>query len=172
MLGKLRPVVEKLSPARRDFKKWLWVTHFPMFERQTSDGSWKAAHHPFTAPVPEDEELILSGGEGVYGTTARSYDIVLNGVELGGGSVRIHDVQLQLAALRLIGVSEQEARVTLGHLLDGLALGAPPHAGMAFGLDRLVMQLLDAPSLKDVIAFPKAADGKELMVGSPALLKD
>jgi aspartyl-tRNA synthetase len=136
---------------------------------------------------------VRSGSEAAIHARARSYDLVLNGVELGGGSVRIHDPELQLASLALVeflllfglcvfffskfspfkvGVSEERARATLGHLLSGLASGAPPHAGLALGLDRLVMLLLRAPALRDVIAFPKAADGKEPLVGSPAHLVD
>jgi aspartyl-tRNA synthetase len=149
----------------------LWVTHFPMFER-SSDGGWKAAHHPFTAPLAADEPLVRLGGPAALHARARSYDMVLNGVELGGGSVRIHDPALQLAALELIGVSAEKAKSTMGHLLTALSMGAPPHAGLAFGLDRLMMQLLGAASLKDVIAFPKAADGKEIMVGSPARIEN
>lgn len=150
----------------------------------------QAAHHPFTAPQQCDEELIRSGGPAAIHARARSYDLVLNGVELGGGSVRIHDPELQLASLAMVlfclfvsrfffylplfvkvGVSRERAESSLGHLLSALAMGAPPHAGLALGLDRLMMQLLGA-SMKDVIAFPKAADGKELMVGSPAFLTE
>jgi aspartyl-tRNA synthetase len=165
-LGKLRILHDKV--AKNAKHSWLWVTHFPMFERNADKTGWKAAHHPFTAPLPSDEVLIRQGGEAAFHARARAYDIVLNGVELGGGSVRIHDTSLQLAALSLIGVNKEKAYSTMGHLLDALSMGAPPHCGLAFGLDRLVMVLLDAASLKDIIAFPKAADGKELMVGSPA----
>ncbi len=165
-LGKVRLAVNPVPPSRKHERHWLWVTHFPMFEK--SDDGWKAAHHPFTAPLAEDEALVRAGGSAAFHARARSYDMVLNGVELGGGSVRIHDAALQLASLNLVGVSAEKAHATLGHLLSALSMGAPPHAGLAFGLDRLMMQMLDMPSLKDVIAFPKAADGKELMVGSPA----
>jgi aspartyl-tRNA synthetase len=168
-LGKLRLTLD--APADPSQKRWLWVTEFPMFELQT-DGTWKAAHHPFTAPALRDEHLVRNGGPAAYHAHARAYDIVLNGVEVGGGSVRNHDASMQLAVLRLLGIDESKARSTLGHMLDGLEMGAPPHAGLAFGLDRLMMVLLDASSLKDVIAFPKAADGKELMVGSPSPLME
>ena len=174
-LGRLRGQVETLSEESRNELNWLWVTNFPLFENEGTNGAGeaelKAAHHPFTAPAIADEMTVMQSGsttEALLNVKSRAYDLVLNGVELGGGSVRIHSAELQRTVLSLLGVSSTRIQDSMEHLLSALSLGCPPHAGLAFGLDRLVMMLVNASSLKDVIAFPKAADGRELMVGSPA----
>jgi len=146
---------------------WLWVTHFPMFER--SENKWKAAHLPFTSPSVEWQQPLMNQDSKCFeNAVSRSYDLVVNGTELGGGSVRIHDYALQVAVLNMIGVKDTHS---MSHLLNALQLGTPPHAGIALGLDRLMMQLLDTSDIRNVIAFPKAADGKEYMVDSPARIK-
>jgi aspartyl-tRNA synthetase len=146
-----REAADALGLLDRDVYRPLWVTDFPLFERG-DDGSLKAMHHPFTAPADEDIGLLSSEPEKVR---SKAYDIILNGVELGGGSVRIHDGALQARIFGLLGLGEDEAREKFGFLLDAFRYGVPPHAGLAYGLDRLVMLLLGEQSIREVIAFPK-----------------
>jgi aspartyl-tRNA synthetase len=149
----------------------LWVVDFPMFEA-VQGGGWTSVHHPFTAPrVPgggavsaTPEELRASPGE----LRGRAYDIVLNGYEVGGGSIRIHTPELQSAVFDLLGISKEDAEQKFGFLLAALDYGAPPHGGIAFGVDRLVMLMAGADSIRDVIAFPKTASGTCLMTESPS----
>lgn len=143
----------------------LWVTHFPLFEYDEEAGRHVAMHHPFTAPRSEDLPLLKERPEQVR---ARAYDLVLNGNEVGGGSIRINDPQLQQAMFEALGFTPQEAQERFGFLIDAFRYGAPPHGGMAFGLDRLVMLMLGCESIRDVIAFPKVANSGELMTSSPA----
>ncbi len=130
----------------------VWVVDFPMFERDTKTNRWMALHHPFTAPK-NDDPAALAADPGA--SLSRAYDMVLNGTELGGGSIRIHRTDLQEAVLQLLGIEEQEARDKFGFLLDALKHGCPPHGGLAFGLDRLVMLMTGAASIREVMAFPK-----------------
>ena len=130
----------------------LWVVDFPMFERDTKTNRWMALHHPFTAPK-NDDPAALAADPG--SSLSRAYDMVLNGTELGGGSIRIHRTDLQQAVLQLLGIGEQEAQDKFGFLLDALKHGCPPHGGLAFGLDRLVMLMTGAASIREVMAFPK-----------------
>jgi aspartyl-tRNA synthetase len=148
-----------------DKKAWrfLWVTNFPLFE-QAEDGRFVAAHHPFTSPRPEDVELLGKDNGKVY---ARAYDLVLNGNEVAGGSIRIHDRALQARVLEALGLSVEDLRAKFGFLLDAFKYGPPPHGGIAFGFDRLVMLLTGADSLRDVIAFPKTQKGTDLMTDCP-----
>ncbi len=145
----------------------LWVVEFPMFE-EGDDGSWAAMHHPFTQPA-----LSTQGGPAEdfaakkATATARAYDLVLNGTELGGGSIRIHDPLMQKAVFDTLGISDEEAREKFGFLLDALKYGAPPHGGLAFGLDRLIMLMTGADSIRDVIAFPKTQTAACLMTAAP-----
>jgi len=142
----------------------LWVVDFPMFEWDADARRWQAMHHPFTSPVNLDyAALAASPGE----ATAKAYDLVLNGSEIGGGSVRIHNQELQSAVFDLLGISPQEARVKFGFLLDALKFGAPPHGGIAFGLDRLAMLMAGAESIRDVIAFPKTQTAADLLMDAP-----
>ena len=142
----------------------LWVVDFPMFEWDTDAKRWQAMHHPFTSPANLDPAALTANpGD----TTAKAYDMVLNGSEIGGGSVRIHNQELQSAVFDLLGISPQEARVKFGFLLDALKFGAPPHGGIAFGLDRLSMLMAGTENIRDVIAFPKTQTAADLMMEAP-----
>ncbi|MCS7204173.1 MAG: aspartate--tRNA ligase [Leptospiraceae bacterium] len=148
-----------------------WVVNFPLFERNLETGELESVHHPFTSPVEEDLELLLDDEKfQKYGENIRSraYDMVINGVEVGGGSIRIHNEKVQLTALKRLGISEEEAREKFGFLLDALSFGAPPHGGIAFGLDRILALFLGRDSIRDVIAFPKTQRGMCLMSGTPS----
>jgi aspartyl-tRNA synthetase len=145
--------------------EFLWVLDFPMFEHDPATGALGAVHHPFTAPLPEDIPLLSSSPERAR---AVAYDVVLNGTELGGGSVRISDPAVQERVFQLLGIDETTARARFGFLLDGLRGGAPPHGGIAFGFDRIAMLLAGATSLRDVIAFPKTTAARALFEGAPS----
>ena len=142
----------------------LWITDFPLFEFSKEENRFMAMHHPFTAPRVEDIDKIESDPGNVC---AIAYDMVLNGNEVGGGSVRINNPELQQRMFKALGLTPEEAQKRFGFLIDAFRYGAPPHAGMAFGLDRLVMLMLDCDSIRDVIAFPKVASSAELMSGAP-----
>lgn len=145
----------------------LWVVDFPMFE-EDDKGNFNALHHPFTAPSCTPEELAANPGEAL----SQAYDLVLNGTELGGGSVRIHTQPMQQAVFNLLGISEEEQREKFGFLLDALKYGAPPHGGLAFGLDRLIMLMIGASSIRDVIAFPKTQSAACVMTDAPGAVDD
>jgi len=147
-----------------DFK-FLWVTEFPLFEYSEEDGRFYAMHHPFTAPMAEDYELIDSDPGRVR---ARAYDIVLNGTELGGGSIRINTTEMQEHMFSVLGISPEDAQEKFGFLLEAFKYGVPPHGGLAFGLDRLVTLLLGHEDIRDVIAFPKAQNASEIMSKCPS----
>jgi aspartyl-tRNA synthetase len=162
-LGNLR---EKLAKDLNLYdKQWapIWVLDFPMFEVE-DDGSLNATHHPFTAPSVDAETLINNPGEAL----SRAYDLVINGSEVGGGSIRIHHSDMQKTVLKLLGIDDDEAREKFGFLLDALEYGCPPHGGIAFGLDRLVMILTGADSIREVIAFPKTQTAACLLTNAPA----
>ncbi|MGB5327224.1 MAG: aspartate--tRNA ligase [Gammaproteobacteria bacterium] len=149
--------------------RFLWVIDFPMFERDADGSRWNALHHPFTAPATDNpDELEADPG----GMLSRAYDMVLNGTELGGGSVRIHSIEMQQRVFKLLGIGEQEAEDKFGFLLTALKYGCPPHGGIAFGLDRLVMLMAGATSIRDVMAFPKTQTASCLLTQAPAVVSE
>ncbi len=152
-----------LEMVSREWKP-LWVVDFPMFEWNDREERWDALHHPFTAPSCNADALEANPGEAL----SRAYDMVLNGCELGGGSVRIHDTDMQERVLKILGIGEEEAREKFGFLLDALKYGCPPHAGLAFGLDRMVMLMTGAGSIRDVMAFPKTQTAACLLTDAPS----
>jgi aspartyl-tRNA synthetase len=158
-------VAQRMQLVPRGVNAFLWVTDFPMFERDPATGALGAVHHPFTAPHPEDVELLESAP---WMARALAYDLVLNGTELGGGSIRISDPAVQASIFRLLGIDEATAQARFGFLLEGLRAGAPPHGGIAFGFDRIAMLLAGASSLRDVIAFPKTTAARALFEGAPS----
>jgi len=145
--------------------RFVWITDFPMFERNEEEGRWTAVHHPFTRPAPGGEELVASDPGAA---TALAYDLVVNGIEIGGGSFRIHEPELQGAVFGALQLSEEEQRRKFGFLLDALSMGAPPHGGIAFGIERMLMALGREPNLRDMIAFPKNQAGVDPMSGAPS----
>jgi aspartyl-tRNA synthetase len=149
--------------------RFLWVVDFPMFEHDEREDRWNALHHPFTAPATDDPQALESNPGG---TLSRAYDMVLNGTELGGGSVRIHDMEMQQRVFKLLGIDEQEAEEKFGFLLTALKYGCPPHGGIAFGLDRMVMLMAGASSIRDVMAFPKTQTAACLLTQAPAAVSE
>src|SRR5690606_15498673 len=147
----------------------LWVLDFPLLEWDEESGRYHAMHHPFTSPKPEDIPLLDSRpGE----VRANAYDLVINGSEVGGGSIRIHDRELQSLMFRHLGFSEEEAQKQFGFLMDAFTYGAPPHGGIALGFDRLVSIFAGLDSIRDVIAFPKNNAGKDVMIDTPSTISD
>jgi aspartyl-tRNA synthetase len=166
MLGQLRLNIAKrenlLDPSRFEF---LWVVDFPMFDWLEEEKRWEFMHHPFTAPLESDAGRLESDPGSVR---ARAYDMVLNGSEIGGGSIRIHDQRLQQLVFKLLGMSDEEAKARFGFFMDALEFGTPPHGGIALGLDRIVAILAGEQSIREVIAFPKTAQAVDLMSGAPS----
>jgi aspartyl-tRNA synthetase len=154
-----------------DEKAWcfLWVMDFPLFEWDREAKRYVSLHHPFTAPVDDDVALLETDPGKVR---AKAYDIVLNGYEVGGGSIRIHDSAMQAKVFELLSLSEEETKDRFGYFLEALSYGTPPHGGIALGLDRIAMLLAGETSLRQVIAFPKTASGTDIMSGSPSTVRD
>lgn len=166
VLGNLRlELARQLDLLKKDDFKFLWVTEFPLFEYDEEEGRFVAMHHPFTMPMDEDLPLIDTDPGAVR---AKAYDIVLNGTELGGGSVRIHQADVQEKMLEVLGFTKERAEEQFGFLLDAFKYGVPPHAGLAYGLDRVIMLMVGADSIRDVIAFPKIKDASCLMMEAPS----
>ena len=149
--------------------KPLWVLDFPLLEWDEKSERFHAMHHPFTSPKPEDMELIDTNPGAVR---ANAYDLAMNGVELGGGSIRIHDRQLQARMFELLGFTPEQAQAQFGFLLNAFEYGAPPHGGLAFGLDRLVATMSGSDSIRDYIAFPKNNSGRDTMIDAPSPIDD
>ncbi|AEY66465.1 aspartate--tRNA ligase [Clostridium sp. BNL1100] len=169
-LGQLRlEIARKLDILNPDEFKFLWVTEFPLFEYDEEEQRWAAKHHPFTSPMDEDLEYLDTDPGRVR---AKAYDMVLNGVELGGGSIRIHIQELQSKMFKMLGFSEEDANRKFGFLLEAFKYGTPPHGGMAFGLDRLVMLMAKRNSIRDVIAFPKVQNASCPMSNAPDVVDE
>lgn len=152
-----------------DFK-FLWVTDLPLMAFDPAANKWSAMHHPFTRPKAEDIHLLEKGEYSKV--RAEAYDIVLNGVEIGGGSIRIHERELQQKLFAALGISQEEQQELFGHLLEVFSYGAPPHGGIALGVDRLVMLLTGTSNIRDVIAFPKNRQGRDLMMEAPSQVSE
>nr|MBA3608067.1 aspartate--tRNA ligase [Chthoniobacterales bacterium] len=168
VLGRLRLRVAEIQGLTKGAEEldFLWVTEFPLLQHDAAEDKWNAVHHPFTRPHADDLGLLEEKRFGEM--RAEAYDVVLNGVEIGGGSIRIHEPELQAKMFAVLGVNEENQQIMFGHLLRAFRLGAPPHGGIALGLDRLVMLICGEHSIRDVMAFPKNNRGQDLMSQSPA----
>ena len=169
-LGAVRlSVAEELNLAGTDKYEFVWITHFPLLEYDEEEKRYVAVHHPFTSPLDSDMNILEEKPGDVR---ARSYDIVLNGTEIGGGSIRIHRLDIQKKVFSMLGISDEEASIKFGFLLDALKYGAPPHGGIALGFDRIVAMLVGASSIREVIAFPKTTSASCLMTGAPGTIDE
>jgi aspartyl-tRNA synthetase len=165
VLGGLRTHLgRELQLADTTVDAFHWVIDFPLFERDEDTGRWTFLHHPFTAPMAGQEEWDEADPTGIQG---QHYDLIWNGWELGSGSIRVHDVDVQQRVFRTMGLGEDEANEKFGFLLEALAMGAPPHGGFAMGIDRFVALMADEPDIRQVIAFPKVASGSDPLTGAP-----
>jgi len=165
-LGQLRnELARRLDMVSDDTYEFTWVTKFPLLDYDETEKRYQALHHPFTAPLEEDIEKLDSDPLAV---NSRAYDLVLNGIEIGGGSIRIHETDLQAKVLSCLGIDGKEANEKFGFLLNALESGAPPHGGIAFGLDRLMMLLCKEDSIRNVIAFPKTQKATCLLTDAPS----
>ena len=169
-LGALRCVIAKemnlLNPNEYNL---CWIVDFPLFEYDEEEKRYVSKHHPFTHPKDEDIKYLESNPEKVY---AKAYDIVINGDELGGGSIRINNSDLQNRMFKALGLTKEETEIKFGFLLEALKYGTPPHGGLAFGLDRLIMLLAGTNNIKDVIAFPKTQSASDLLTDAPCIVSE
>ena len=156
-------VAKKLDIIDPELFAFCWVKDFPMFEHDEESGQLAAMHHPFTSPINADD--LKSSPEKAL---AKAYDVALNGNEIAGGSIRIHDSGVQKSIFDTLGISDEDAQRRFGHILEAFQYGAPPHGGIAWGLDRLVMIFANEPNIREVIAFPKDQKAKDLMLGAPS----
>jgi aspartyl-tRNA synthetase len=174
VLGELRLKLAKdlkFEPTKQF--EWVWITDFPLLDYSEEDKKWVATHHPFTSPLDSDLDKLESQDPAVLSSLkSKAYDIVLNGSELGGGSIRIHRMDVQQKIFSLLGIDQTSQRQKFGFLLDALQFGAPPHGGIALGVDRVVMILRNTTNIRDVIAFPKTQSGADLMCGAPSVIED
>jgi aspartyl-tRNA synthetase len=174
VLGELRLKMAKdlkMEPSQQ--YAWVWITDFPLLDFSEEDKKWVATHHPFTSPLDSDLDKLESRDPAVLSSLkSKAYDIVLNGSELGGGSIRIHRMDVQQKIFSLLGIDETSQRQKFGFLLDALQYGAPPHGGIALGVDRVVMILRNTTNIRDVIAFPKTQSGADLMCGAPSTIEE
>ena len=152
---------------KADDYKLLWITDFPSFEWSEEENRFVACHHPFTSPKDSDIDKLINDKANCY---SKAYDIVINGYEVGGGSIRIHDQNVQAKIFEALGFTEEDAKEKFGFFLDAFKFGAPPHGGLAFGLDRLTMLLTNTENIRDVIAFPKTASATDLMSECPNIV--
>lgn len=168
--------MEKYGNDKPDLRKdkedpnelaFCWVVDFPMFEKDEATGKLDSAHHPFTSPLAEDMDKLESDPLGVR---TNAYDLVLNGYELSSGSIRIHDAELQTRVFRALGISDEEIKSRFGHMIEAFKYGAPPHGGMAPGIDRIVMILANEPNIREVIAFPKTGEARDILMGAPSTI--
>ena len=165
-LGHLRlELGKRLNLINENEFNFVWVVDFPLFEYNAEEKRWVAMHHPFTSP--RDEDLVLMETE-PYKVRAKAYDLILNGVEVGGGSIRIHQRDVQELMFKTLGLSSEEAQEKFGFLLDAFEYGVPPHGGIAFGIDRLLMLMAGRNTVRDVIAFPKTQSAMDLMTQAPS----
>jgi len=171
-LGRLRQeIAERLSLIDNERMEFCWITDFPLFEWSEDENKIVSVHHPFTSPRLQESEdtssLLNRMRENPYSITSRSYDLVLNGVELGGGSIRIHNIDIQKTVFSILGLQKKDIQKKFSFLIEALTYGAPPHGGIAFGLDRIVMMLQGEDSIRSVIAFPKTTSGISPLSGAP-----
>ena len=170
ILGLLRLEIAR-PPVGEGGLNFLWITEFPLFESVTDSGEPIPAHHPFTMPHPDDLTMLdTASGEEYLSIRSQAYDLVLNGWELGSGSVRIHKKDIQAKIFNMLGIQDEEAEQKFGFLLDAFKYGAPPHAGFAFGIDRLVALLAGEENIREVIAFPKTQSGSDPLTNAPTPL--
>jgi len=167
ILSTLRSKIANEKGFLENSWKFLWVTDFPMFENDPESKKWKCLHHPFTMPISENTEDISKNPEKLL---SRSYDLILNGVELGGGSIRVNDIEIQKSIFNILGLNENEIKNQFGFFIDAMKYGCPPHGGIAFGLDRIVMLITKSSSIREVIAFPKTQTASCSLTGAPATI--